>query len=140
MASTSPNRKIDKVYASAVGRRKTSAASVRIIAGKGEITVNGKPASEYFPGETAKLRYSSPFAVTETTEKYAATVKTSGGGTFGQLDSVTLGIARSLVEINEKFREALRNAGLLTRDPRKRQRRMVGMGGKSRRRKQSPKR
>jgi len=135
MASTSV-----KIYSTAVGRRKTSAASVRIIAGKGEITVNNKPAGDYFPGETAKLRYNSPFVVTDTAGKYGATIRTSGGGTFGQLDSATLGIARALVEINEKFREPLRAANLLTRDPRKRQRRMVGMGGKSRRRKQSPKR
>ncbi len=135
MASTST-----KIHAQAIGRRKTALAGVRLISGKGEITVNNKPAGDYFPGETAKSRYMSPFVVTEMGNKYAATIRVSGGGNFGQLDATTLGIARALVEINEKFREPLRAAGLLTRDPRKRQRRMVGMGGKSRRRKQSPKR
>jgi len=135
MASTSP-----KIYATALGRRKTSVANVRIIAGKGEITVNDKPASDYFPGANSKIRYNSPFVVADVSGKYAATIKTVGGGNFGQLDAATMGIARALVEINEKFREPLRAAGLLTRDPRKRQRRMVGMAGKSRRRKSSPKR
>lgn len=135
MASTS-----SKIYASAVGRRKTSAASVRLIAGKGEITVNNKPASQYFAGMGISDKYNQPFEVTEMAGKYAASVRVSGGGTNGQLDAVTMGIARALVEVNDKFKAPLRAHGLLTRDPRERQRRMVGKGGKSRRAKQSPKR
>jgi small subunit ribosomal protein S9 len=135
MASTS-----SKIYASAVGRRKTSAASVRLIAGKGEITVNNKPAREYFAGMGISNKYDLPFEVTGMAGKYAATVRVSGGGTNGQLDSVVLGISRALVDVNEKFKAPLRAAGFLTRDPRERQRRQVGTGGKSRRQKQSPKR
>lgn len=135
MASTSP-----KVLASAVGRRKSSRASVRIIAGKGEMTVNNKAIGDYFPGEASKARYSSPFVVTGMGTKYAATIRVSGGGVFGQLDATTLGVARALVEIDEKFKEPLRTAGLMTRDPRGRESRKVGTGGKARRKKSSPKR
>ncbi len=135
MASTS-----HKILATGVGRRKTSVASVRITSGPGEIVVNGKPASKYFPGEISKTRYQSPFTVAGVAKKYSVSAKVFGGGYEGQLDSLVLGISRGLVDINEKFKTLLRNAGLLTRDSRKRQRRMIGMGGKSRRKRQSPKR
>ena len=139
MANTSPNRKIDKIIASAIGRRKTSIASVRLLSGTTEMTVNGKPISQYFPGAVAKNRYSQPFVAAGVT-KYTATAKAHGGGIFGQLDAVVLGLSRALVTASEKLKSPLRQAGLLTRDSRKRQRRMIGMGGKSRRKRQSPKR
>lgn len=135
MASTS-----NKVLSTGLGRRKSSRASVRLYSGRGEITVNGKAISAFFPGLIYKTRYEQPFSVTETANKYHATVKVSGGGTTGQLDSVVLGLARALVAANAKFKPTLRTAGLLTRDSRTRQRRMIGMGGKSRRKRQSPKR
>lgn len=130
---------VSKIHATAVGRRKTASASVRLVSGNGSITVNDQPAEKYFPGVLAKSRYELPFKTVEVS-KYSATVKVAGGGLNGQLDATTLGIARALLKIKASFRLALRQAGLLTRDPRQRQRRMVGMGGKSRRRKQSPKR
>ena len=128
-----------KIHATAVGRRKTASASVRLVSGNGSISVNGLPAEKYFPGVLAKARYELPFKTVEV-GKYSAVVKVAGGGHNGQLDATALGIARALLKIKESFRPVLRQAGLLTRDPRQRQRRMVGMGGKSRRRKQSPKR
>ena len=136
MASTSN----PKLISTAIGRRKTSVASVRLFSGKGETTVNGKLISQYFPGVIAQTHLQLPFQTVEVSGKYSASVKVSGGRPRGQLDAVVLGLARALVAANAKFKPALRLAGLLTRDPRERQRRMVGMGGKSRRRKQSPKR
>jgi small subunit ribosomal protein S9 len=129
-----------KIIASAIGRRREAVASVRLISGDAEMTVNNKPISVYFPGLEAKNRYELPLNIVNLSSKYTATILTHGGGKFGQLDAAVLGIARALVEIKKEYTKPLRDAGLLTRDPRTRQRRMVGMGGKSRRKKQSPKR
>lgn len=135
-------------YTYAVGRRKTANARVRIYKSKSvpgmdgvQLTVNGKPAEQYFPGETAKAAYRKPFILTETLTKMSASVVVSGSGKTGQLDAVIHGIARALALLDrEAFRATLKTAGLLTRDPRTRQRRMIGTGGKARRAKQSPKR
>jgi small subunit ribosomal protein S9 len=132
-------KKIDYIYG--VGRRRTSSCRVRLYRGKGENTVNGMPAEKYFPGEIATKALAKPFGATETSDKYYFSAKVVGGGKNGQLDAVILGIARTLVKVSvEKNRVPLKKLGLLTRDSRIRQRRMVGMGGKSRRKKQSPKR
>ena len=132
-------KKID--YSYGVGRRKESSSRVRLFRGKGESTVNGMAASKYFEGVVAKKAMEKPFGATETSDKYYFTAKVSGGGKSGQLEALVLGIARSLVKVSvEKNRSPLKKLGLLTRDSRIRQRRMVGMGGKSRRKKQSPKR
>lgn len=132
-------KKINYFYA--VGRRKTSIARVRIFGGKGESTVNGVPAVKYFAGEIAKKAIAKPFGATETSDKYYFTARVTGGGKEGQLSSLVLAISRALVKVSdEKNRPTLRKLNLLTRDSRVRQRRMVGMGGKSRRKKQSPKR
>jgi small subunit ribosomal protein S9 len=128
-----------KEVAHAVGRRKRSVATVKLLSGTGEITVNGHPAVEYFPGISAKVNLDKPFTVCSVT-KYSATAKVSGGGKLGQLDALVLGISRCLANVKAEYKLALKNAGLLTRDSRRRQRRMVGMGGKSRRKRQSPKR
>jgi len=128
-----------KIISTGIGRRKSAIASVRLISGNGEISVNDKPASDYFPGEHAKIRYTSPFTATSLS-KYSVTAKVHGGGINGQLDALVLGISRALSLLKTENKHQLRSAGLLTRDARERQRRMVGMGGKSRRRKQSPKR
>ena len=142
MASTSLNTSKTlktKPVARAIGRRREAVASVYLHSGAGEITVNGQSADKYFPGVLAKSRYTQPFATAGVT-KYSASVKTHGGGKNGQLDATVLGISRALVTIKDAFRSPLRNAGLLTRDSRERQRRNVGTGGKARRKKQSPKR
>jgi small subunit ribosomal protein S9 len=132
-------KKIDYIYG--VGRRRTSSCRVRLYRGKGENTVNGMPAGKYFEGEIAKKALAKPFGATETSDKYYFSAKVVGGGKSGQLSAVILAIARALVKASvEKNRVPLKKLGLLTRDSRIRQRRMVGMGGKSRRKKQSPKR
>lgn len=132
-------KKIDYIYA--VGRRREAIARIRLYHGKAENTVNGKPANQYFEGEVAKKTMEKPFGATETSDKYYFTAKVVGGGKNGQLSALVLGIARALVKVSsDKNRIPLKNLGLLTRDSRIRQRRMVGMGGKARRQKQSPKR
>jgi len=132
-------KKIDYFYA--VGRRKESSARVRLYRGKGENTVNGMPALKYFAGEIAAKALAKPFGATETSEKYYFSGRVAGGGKEGQLSAVILAIARSLVKLSdEKNRPVLRKLNLLSSDSRTRQRRMVGMGGKSRRKRQSPKR
>lgn len=132
-------KKVDYIYA--VGRRKSSQARVRLYRGKGESTVNGMPAGKYFPGQIAEKALAKPFGATETSDKYYFSAKVVGGGKEGQLSALVLSFARALVLASpEKHRPVLRKLNLLTRDSRVRQRRMVGMGGKSRRKRQSPKR
>lgn len=132
-------KKIDYIFA--VGRRKESSARVRLYRGKAENTINGMPASKYFPGELASKAIAKPFGATETSDKYYFSAKVAGGGKEGQLSALTLGIARALVKVSaEKNKLILKKLHLLTRDSRVRQRRMVGKGGKARRAKQSPKR
>ena len=132
--------KKSKEYIFSVGRRKTSVARVRLHKGKDQHTVNGQSIGQYFPGEEMQKLWSRPFTLTQTEGKYFITVKAQGGGKNGQLGATIHGTARALVKLDENHKPVLRKAGLLTRDPRARQRRMVGMGGKSRRAKQSPKR
>lgn len=118
-----------------------ASARVRLYKGRKENLVNGELMGKYFAGEVMKTEWQRPFDLTETLGKYYVTVKVAGGGKRGQLGAVVHGIARVLVKANpEKFRVPLKQAGLLTRDARRRQRRMVGTGGKARRKKQSPKR
>lgn len=132
-------KKID--YAYGVGRRKRASARIRLYHGKGENTVNAMPASKYFEGEVAKKSMAKPFGATETSDKYYFSGRVAGGGKESQLEAIVLGIARALVKVSsDKNRTPLKKLGLLTRDSRVRQRRMVGMGGKARRKKQSPKR
>jgi small subunit ribosomal protein S9 len=137
-------------YIFAIGRRKESVARIRlyhnsvtwdgIAVSKGDIVVNKKKAMEYF-GEGGVKVYGEPLRLTNIEKKFAITVKVAGGGKMGQLDSTALGIARALDKLDRgKLRLILKKKGFLTRDPRVRQRRKVGMGGKARRKKQSPKR
>jgi len=131
-------KKENFTYAS--GRRKTASARVRLFKGTGETQVNGRPVAEYFPGEVLKAIWQKPFELTDTWGKYYATAKVAGGGKSGQVEAFANGLAKTLVLTSADFKTALKKAGILTRDARKRQRRMVGTGGKSRRAKQSPKR
>lgn len=131
-----------KEYILTVGRRKEAVARVRLYPkGSGSITVNNKPVEEYFRGEASQVVYTQPFKVTNTEGKFDITIKVAGGGPSGQLGAVVHGIARAIEKFDKEiYRVPLKKAGLLTRDPRTRERRMVGMGGKARRKKQSPKR
>lgn len=134
-------KKKTKDYIFSVGRRKTSVSRVRLHKGKDQHLVNSMPIGQYFPGEQLQKLWSKPFQLTQTEGKYFVTVKTAGGGKKGQLDATIHGIARTLALLDEEtFKPLMRKNGLLTRDPRARERRKVGTGGKARRAKQSPKR
>ena len=122
-------------YTFSVGRRKSASARVRLYKGLGENMINGKKVVE-FSAQLAKT-----FKLTETEGKYYFTAVVAGGGKESQIEAIVHGIARAFVKLNpEKFRFVLKKNNLLTRDSRERERRMVGTGGKSRRKKQSPKR
>src|SRR3989344_2955377 len=128
-------------YIQAVGRRKTAIARVRLYLKPGEITVNGKPIGDYFPGEANKLLYLEPLRTANVIDRVAATIKVKGGGLKGQGGAVGHGLGRALAKADkDKYRSALKKRGFLARDDRTRERSKVGMGGKARRRKQSPKR
>jgi small subunit ribosomal protein S9 len=132
-------KKTSIIYSS--GKRRTAKARVRLFSGKGVSTVNGKTFEEYFPGASQKVSWLRPFELTGTGDKYYVTVRVVGGGKTGQLEAVVHAMAKALsLKDPEKFRSALKKAGLLKRDSRIRERRMVGTGGKARRAKQSPKR
>lgn len=149
------NKNTKKDYIFAVGRRKEAVARVRLYKTvkdglmwgqtsikKGEILVNEKPVSDYFGGEVSRHLYTEPLRLTNTHQlNFSFTIKVAGGGPSGQLQAVIAGIANALNKLDtEKHRPILKKRGLLAHDARVRQRRKVGMGGKSRRKKQSPKR
>ena len=149
------NNKSKKDYVFAVGRRKSSVARVRLYehvkadmvwgelaVKKGDVIVNQKPIAEYFSGDVSRRLYTEPLRVTNAHQQnFAFTIKVAGGGPAGQLQATIAGIAKALNALNtEKYRPTLKKKGFLTRDARIRERRAVGMGGKSRRKKQSPKR
>ena len=120
-------KKTENIVFQGTGRRKESIARVRVMAGKGEITVNGKKLDEYFGSDILKVIVNQPFAVTNTVGKYDVIVKVVGGGLTGQAGAIRHGIARALNEANSEFRPALKAAGLLTRDPRMKERKKYGM-------------
>lgn len=122
------------------GRRKTSVARVRLILEKGPISVNDKPIEEYFSGVASQKEYEKPFTIVSRLGTFRATIKVVGGGPSSQLGSVVHGIANALVNYDNSLRSQLSVAGLLTRDPRMKERRKFGLAGKARKQKQSPKR
>jgi small subunit ribosomal protein S9 len=109
-----------------VGRRKNAVARIKLTDGSGKITINKRELEKYFPLETHRTEVMLPFVVTDTLGRYDATVNVNGGGMTGQAGAVKLGIARSLVSLDEDMRIALRGAGLLTRDPRMVERKKYG--------------
>ena len=112
----------------ATGRRKSSVARVRLIAGKGDITVNGKPLDVYFGMELLKKEVRRPFALTDTEGKYDVIARVSGGGTTGQAGALRHGISRALCLIDEEaYRPILKDEGYLTRDPRMKERKKYGL-------------
>jgi small subunit ribosomal protein S9 len=109
-----------------VGRRKTAVARVKLTDGSGKVTVNKKELGIYFPIEVLREEVLKPFEATATQGRYDAKVRVEGGGPTGQAGAIRLGIARSLVALDEDHRQNLRNAGLLTRDPRMVERKKYG--------------
>ena len=109
-----------------VGRRKNAIARVKLIDGSGKITVNKKEFEKYFPLAIQRDEIMRPFKVTDTIGRFDAMIRVRGGGPVGQAGAVRLGIARSLVALDEDSRSSLRGAGLLTRDPRMVERKKYG--------------
>ncbi len=120
-------KKIANTYTNATGRRKSSVARVRLTAGKGKITINQTDIEEYFGLATLKLIVRQPLALTNTTDKYDVIVTVNGGGLGGQAGAIRHGIARALVKENEEYKGVLKSAGLLTRDPRMKERKKYGL-------------
>ena len=109
------------------GRRKRAVARVRVSPGDGTITVNGRTLEDYFPSDTHRMVLTEPFRVTETESLYNVDVTMHGGGPTGQAGALRLGIARALIDIDPEMREALKRAGFLTRDPRKKESKKYGL-------------
>jgi len=145
----------DVQYYEAIGRRKEAVARVRVyLPGKekavtvngskinqGEILVNNKPIATLFKAEAEIKRYIAPLELTNNKDRFAITILLEGGGRNGQLEAIIHGLSRAISMVNpEEYKPTLRDNHLLTRDPRARERRKVGTGGKARRQKQYPKR
>jgi small subunit ribosomal protein S9 len=111
------------------GRRKTSVARVRISAGTGKIQVNGRTFEIYFPLESQRMAVQQPFVTTATSGKYDVSINVVGGGPVGQAGAVRHGIARALIEADAALRPLLKADGLLTRDPRMKERKKYGQPG-----------
>jgi small subunit ribosomal protein S9 len=111
------------------GRRKRSVARVILRPGEGAIKINGRTFENYFPTESARAMVRQPLAAAEMIDKFDIVILTDGGGVAGQAGAVRLGIARALVEFNTELRPRLKKAGLLTRDPRKHERKKYGQKG-----------
>ncbi len=109
------------------GRRKTATARVRITKGAGKIIVNTRPIEDYFPIALTRKIIVQPLTLTETLGKFNVLANINGGGSTGQAGALRHGIARALVKFNEEFRSILRKGGLLTRDPRMRERKKYGL-------------
>lgn len=117
-------------YFYALGRRKSSTARVRLTGGKGEITVNGKPAEEFYAGSKYLMTdLQKPFAALGVENKYNISVKVQGGGHAGQVGAIRLGIAKALALMNEDLKTTLRRAELLGRDSREKERKKFGLRG-----------
>jgi small subunit ribosomal protein S9 len=111
------------------GRRKTAAARVYMRPGAGEVKVNGRSLDDYFPNEVLKMVIKQPLHLTETTEQFDVVVTVAGGGSAGQAGAIRHGISRALIQFNAELRDRLKSAGLLTRDPRKKERKKYGQKG-----------
>jgi small subunit ribosomal protein S2 len=111
------------------GRRKTAAARVFLRPGTGEVQVNGRALDDYFPNEVLKMVIKQPLHLTETAEKFDILVTVEGGGSAGQAGAIRHGISRALLQYDAELRDRLKSAGLLTRDPRKKERKKYGQRG-----------
>lgn len=134
---TAPNVR----YTESVGRRKVATARVRLYEEPGDFVVNDMVVGDYFKNiPMASSLYNKPFELTDTKKNFTVMVVVTGSGKTAQLDAVIHGIARALVSYNPEFRSILKREGMLTRDDRMKETRKIGMGGKARRKRQSPKR
>ncbi|HEX8187707.1 MAG TPA: 30S ribosomal protein S9 [Pyrinomonadaceae bacterium] len=111
------------------GRRKTSTARVYLRPGTGEIKINRKAFDQYFPNQALRMVIRQPLTLTDTANKFDIVVNVAGGGPAGQAGAVRHGITRALMEFNADLRPALKDAGLVTRDPRAKERKKYGQKG-----------
>ncbi len=111
------------------GRRKTAVARTRLYQGNGRILINGRPYDEYFPRATLLQIVRQPLALTKTDGRFDIKVNVCGGGMAGQAEAVRHGISRALLQVDPELRGALKKAGLLTRDPREKERKKYGQRG-----------
>ena len=119
-----------KVQYWGTGRRKKAIARVRLLpAGDGAIVINGKSLDEYFGLDTLKFIVRQPLALVDALAKYDVAVNVCGGGYTGQAGAIRHGISRALLEVNPEFRSVLKKAGMLTRDPRAKERKKYGLKG-----------
>jgi small subunit ribosomal protein S9 len=117
-------------YFYALGRRKSSTARVRLQGGKGTVSVNGKPAAEYFAGSEFLLNeLQKPFIALQQENKFDISAVVTGGGHAGQVDAIRLGISKALALMNEDLKGTLKRADLLSRDPREKERKKFGLKG-----------
>ena len=117
----------EKTYCYGTGRRKTSVARVRLVSGQGKITVNKKELNDYFGRKTLELIIKQPLVLTGIVDQYDVIADVKGGGPSGQAGAIRHGISRALLEVNSDYRQSLKKAGLLTRDPREKERRKYGL-------------
>ena len=111
----------------ATGRRKTSSARVYLKKGKGDISVNDRKLDEYFGRKVAQMLVMQPLELLDLSEKLVINIKVKGGGSFGQAGAIRHGISRALTSFDEELRPQLKKAGLLTRDPRRVERKKPGL-------------
>ena len=109
------------------GRRKRAVARARLTNGTGQITINGRPFDAYFPTDAQRMVVSEPLRVADLVETYDVAASIHGGGVTGQAGALRMAIARSLVELDPELRAPLKSAGLLTRDPRKKESKKYGL-------------
>lgn len=113
----------------ATGRRKTAVARVRLALGVGKRLVNGVPMEEYFPSEAMRIYIEEPLAITSNQKRYDVAAVVKGGGKAGQAGAVRHGISRALVQAEPELRDKLKDSGMLTRDPRMKERKKSGQPG-----------
>jgi len=118
---------LDKLVYKATGRRKTSVARVRIIPGEGKFNINGRSLDEYFPQKAFKETALKPLILTQTEFQFDIIVNVNGGGISSQSGAIAHGISRALLEANADYRQLLKKEGLLTRDPRMKERKKYGL-------------
>ena len=117
-------------YFYALGRRKSATARVRLMTGKGVITINGKPANEYFSESKYLLgKLQQPFVALDNVNKFDVSAVVSGGGHEGQVEAIRLGISKAIVVMNPDFKSTLKRADLISRDSREKERKKFGLKG-----------
>ncbi len=118
---------MSEVCYNAVGRRKKAIARIRLIPGEGNITINRRSIDEYFGLETLKMAVRQPLTLTDTLARFDVLATVNGGGYTGQAGAIRHGIARALVKADEELKPTIKKAGLLTRDPRMKERKKYGL-------------